>query len=52
VCPLNPADYALISFNYDNVTDDFSLEHFDHNGAGSGGGGGAASVCTSRGCRR
>lgn len=27
---LNSADYSFRSFNYDNVTDDFALEHFDH----------------------
>ena len=27
---LNSADYSFESFNYDNVTDDFALEHFDH----------------------
>lgn len=26
---LNSADYSVVSFNYDNVTDDFSLDHFD-----------------------
>ena len=28
---LNSADYSFKSFNYDNVTDDFSLQYFDHN---------------------
>ena len=28
---INSADYSFQSFNYDNVTDDFSLVHFDHN---------------------
>jgi glucosylceramidase len=27
---LNSADYSFQSFNYDNVTDDFALAHFDH----------------------
>lgn len=27
---LNSADYSFESFNYDNVTDDFALAHFDH----------------------
>eukprot|EP01052_Picozoa_sp_SAG31_P031903 SAG31_NODE_3435_length_4275_cov_15.841954_4_plen_271_part_00 len=27
---LNSADYSFQSFNYDNITDDFSLQHFDH----------------------
>ena len=27
---LNSADYSFESFNYDNMTDDFALEHFDH----------------------
>lgn len=35
--PCSTADYALISFNYDNVTDDFALTHFDHNGGFGGG---------------
>ena len=29
--PINSPDFAAISFNEDNVTDDFALTHFDNN---------------------